>query len=175
MAPAPNDAPTGDTFEVKPTGESRPVNVQREQYQIRAENTSALFSAEFEVTQDQINNGTGTLNIGAIDDEGWVYVNGHLVGHANDWSASFSFEVLNSLRAGTNTIQIYVRNRGGRGGVGGGVGISGPDIQPKFSRRLFNGLAQVIVRAGLKPGTVRLTVSGAGLLPATVSVQATTQ
>ena len=71
---------------------------------------------------------------------------------------------------GNNSIKIYVRNRGGRGGVGGGVGLAGPDTQPKFSRRLFNGLAQIIVRAGTKPGTVRLTVSSKGLEPATATV-----
>ncbi|MHB8636511.1 MAG: beta-galactosidase GalA [Fimbriimonadaceae bacterium] len=171
MAPAANDAPTGDTLSVKPTGDARPVRVTAEPYQIREPNTSAVFSADFEVTQDQLDRGIDALNIGAIDDEGWVYVNDHLVGHANDWSATFRFEVARFLKAGKNSITIYVRNRGGRGGVGGGVGLAGPDIQPKFSRRLFNGLAQVIVRAGTKPGSVRLSVTCKGLEPATTTVQ----
>ena len=173
MASAANDAPTGETFAVKATGEARNVNIGREPYQIRDENTSALFSAEFEVTQEDLDHGINVLNIGAIDDEGWVYVNDHLVGHANDWSANFTYEVARYLKVGKNTIRIYVRNRGGRGGVGQGVGLSGPDIPAKFSRRLFNGLAQVIVRAGTKPGAVRLSVTSKGLEPATVGIHVT--
>jgi beta-galactosidase len=170
MAPAANDAPTGDTFAVKATGEARNVGVGREPYQIRQPNTSALFTADFDVTRELLDHGIGALSIGGIDDEGWVDVNDRLVLHANDWSASFSADIASSLRVGNNSIKIYVRNRGGRGGVGGGVGLAGPDTQPKFSRRLFNGLAQIIVRAGTKPGTVRLTVSSKGLEPATATV-----
>lgn len=163
MAHAPMTAQTGELFTVKPDGESRPVGTAREPYQIRDENTAALFSAEFSVTESELAHGIDTLNVGAIDDEGWVYVNDRLVGHANDWSASFSFQVGRFLKVGHNKIDIYVRNRGGRGGVGGGVGLVGPDVQAKFSRKAFNGLAQVIVRAGTNAGTVHLMVSSKGL------------
>ncbi len=110
------------------------------------------------------------MNVGAIDDEGWVYVNDKLVGHANDWSASFTFDVSKVLKPGKNTINVYVRNRGGWGGLGDGVGLAGPDIQPKFSRRLFNGLAQVIVRSGTKAGSVRVSVASNGLQMAAATV-----
>ncbi len=171
MADAPNDAPTGESFAVKASGDPRAISVRREATQIRRENTSALFSADFDVTQDQLDHGLTTLSIGSIDDEGWVYVNGHLVGHTKDWEASFAFPVAKFLTAGKNTIQVYVRNIGGRGGLGGGVSLTGPDIQPRFTRRLFNGLAQVIVRAGTSPGAVRVTVSSEGLEPATATVR----
>jgi beta-galactosidase len=170
MSAADNAASTGDDFTVKSSSEGRAISVRRDATQIRAENTAALFSAAFEVTQSQLDHNLTTLSIGSIDDEGWVYVNGHLVAKTNDWEASYTFPVARFLKSGANTINVYVRNKGGRGGLGGGVALTGPDIQPRFSRKLFNGLGQVIVRVGTKPGAIRLTVSSEGLLPATATV-----
>ena len=170
MAPAPFDVKPGDTFDIKPIGDARRVTVQRDAVQIRRENAAALFSAEFEVTREQLEHGVSRLTIGGIDDEGWIYLNGKLLAHVSDWSASFDYDVSKLLKSGSNTLQIYVKNFGGRGGLGRGVGLSGPDIQAKYTRRLFNGLAQVILRAGTKAGTARLTASSEGLGSATTEI-----
>jgi len=41
-----------------------------------------------------------------------------------------------------------------------------------YERRLFNGLAQVIVQAGTDAGAIQLTASSQGLKPATAEVKA---
>jgi beta-galactosidase len=173
MAPAPFDAKPGDTLDIKPTGDARRTNVRRGPEQIRAENSAALFTASFTLTADQMTAGMNQLTLGGVDDEGWVYINGKLAAHTSDWSASFKVDVARYLKQGDNTITVYVKNVGGRGGLGNGVALIGPDVQPKFSRRLFNGLAQVIVRTGTMPGSIRVSVHSEGLEPANATVTTT--
>ena len=70
------------------------------------------------VTPDDFKNGGWSLNFGRIDDEGWVYVNGTLVGETTDWSVDYSFDVTGQLHEGKNVIAVVVRNTDGSGGMG---------------------------------------------------------
>ena len=62
---------------------------------------------------------------------------------------------------------------GGQGGLGPNVNvdIATRPIPLPWSRRLFNGLAQVIVKFTRDAGEIRLTATAEGLKLATVTVQ----
>lgn len=69
------------------------------------------------------------LRIGALDDEGDVYLNAHLVGRRegvqpNDWKTSFAFDVTDILKQGCeNVIAIRGLNTVGLGGLWRPVGL----------------------------------------------------
>jgi hypothetical protein len=124
---------------------------------------------------------TGLLNarnivrsFGKIDDEGWVYVNGHLVGESHDYADQPSFEIRPFVHDGSNNIAVAVKNNGGPGGINKGVTLEIPDKLAKlqWQRNAFNGLAQVIVQAGKEPGAIHLTAHSAGLFETTLDISA---
>jgi len=133
---------------------------------------SAVFRTEFEATPAMISAYAVNLNFGMIDDDGWVYVNGHKVGESHDWSAEPSFKVGQYVHEGVNTIAVSVQNREGSGGVNKGVSLVTLEkpVTPAWQRSAFNGLAQVIVQADKQPGTLTLTARSAGLEPGTVNI-----
>ena len=118
--------------------------------------------------------GSAALHFGSIDDEGWVYVNGQLVGESHDWSDSPAFEVRKWLHAGDNVIAVAVRNSSGLGGVNKGVHLelAATSAAPAWKRSVFNGLGQVLVQAGKAAGDIRLTAHSAGLADTTVVIHA---
>lgn len=111
---------------------------------------------------------------GMIDDDGWVYVNGHLAGESHDWSAHPSFEVRKFLHDGRNTIAVVVHNNESSGGVNKGVQLEIADkpVPAKWKRSVFNGLAQIIVQSSKEPGTLALTASGDGLEATVLNIPA---
>jgi beta-galactosidase len=135
---------------------------------------SAFFRTRFEATAEMLGSDSVHLNIGMIDDEGWVYVNGRLVGESHDWANRPSFEIRPLLHPGTNTVAVAVRNIEGAGGVNKGVTLSLADKSgpPPWQRHVFNGLAQVIVQAGKQPGKIQITARAEGLAPATLDISA---
>jgi beta-galactosidase len=109
-----------------------------------------------------------------IDDDGWVYVNGQLVGESHDWKASPAFNVGKFFHAGDNLIAVAVHNGDGPGGINKGVSLSLPSksAPTKWQRSVFNGLAQVIVQAGTEPGEIRLTATSQQLARGTAVISA---
>ena len=87
------------------------------------ENESAVFRARLPVTADLLTNSTITLHFGRIDEDGWVYVNGHRVGESHDWQDKPSFEIKSQLHPGDNTIAVAVANKYGPGGINLGVDL----------------------------------------------------
>ena len=75
------------------------------------------------------------LNCGGVDDEGWFYVNGHLVGEIHTWDVPVSYPVGKYLHKGQNSIAIVVRNNDGPGGLTGAVALEQP--LPKSSGAQF--------------------------------------
>jgi beta-galactosidase len=124
---------------------------------------SAIYWATVDLAADQLKSGLKTLTIGQIDDRGVVFLNGKQVGTTDQWDRSYSWDVATMLKPGKNEIVVVVGNQGGRGGLGYGVSITGGMVWPKVSRRLFNGLAQVIVQSGKTPGPITLKAYSAGL------------
>jgi hypothetical protein len=66
------------------------------------------------------------LSCGGVDDEGWFYVNGHLVGEVHHWDTPVSCKVGTYLRPGHNDIAIVIHNIEGPGGLTGGVWLYAP-------------------------------------------------
>jgi beta-galactosidase len=50
--------------------------------------------------------------------------------------------------------------------------LFGAGVPPRAHRRLFNGLAQVLVQSTGEPGTITLRATADGLAPASVTVVA---
>ena len=101
------------------------------------------------------------LDIGAIDDEGEIYVNGTLVRKTNVWDETYQFKTDGILRNGENTVAILIKNNGGDGGFSKGMSLSGLTMPSAWSRSLFNGCAQVIVQStGAGKITLRATLNG---------------
>ena len=133
---------------------------------------SAVFRTHFAATAEDLAARNITLRFGMIDDEGWVYVNGQLVGESHDWSSSPVFDIRKFLRAGQNTVAVAVKNNEGQGGLNKGVAVEIEDklVPVSWQRSAFNGLAQIILQSTREPGELKLTVRADGMPPATLSV-----
>ncbi|MGP8199994.1 MAG: beta-galactosidase GalA [Limisphaerales bacterium] len=136
---------------------------------------SAVYRTRFAATPDELAAESIAISFGMIDDEGWVYVNGHLVGESHDWSSQPSFEIRKFLHEGENTVAVAVHNWSGPGGMNKGVALEIPDkpVPVHWKRSVFNGLAQVIVQAGKDAGTLHLTAHGEGLAEASINIVST--
>ena len=66
------------------------------------------------------------LNFGGIDDEGWIYLNGKLVGDTHDWAQPWSFNIADKVQVGQNELIVIVRNNDGGGGLNGPATIAAP-------------------------------------------------
>jgi hypothetical protein len=95
------------------------------------------------------------LDLGAIDDEGLIYVNGKLIKTTTVWNETYQFKTEGLLKNGENTIVVFVHNNDGDGGFSKGAGLSGMSMPVAWSRSLFNGCAQVIVQS-TGPGKITL-------------------
>ena len=133
---------------------------------------SAVFRTHFAAKAEDLAAQGIALAFGMIDDEGWVYVNGQLVGESHDWASSPVFDIRKFLRPGDNTIAVAVKNNEAQGGLNKGVTVVIQDklIPPDWQRSAFNGLAQVILQANREPGELRLTARADGVAPATLSL-----
>ncbi|HEY1787957.1 MAG TPA: beta-galactosidase [Verrucomicrobiae bacterium] len=112
---------TGHRPEVNPdfndTGWS-PVTADTLDANQLAPNQDAVFRTETVLTAADLNTAKMTLSFGRIDDDGWIYVNGTLLGHTTDWQRRYSFDVTKALHPGRNVIAVVVQNVGGNGGIG---------------------------------------------------------
>ncbi len=137
--------------------ESRSINISGDRYSMRQPNTRAVYWAKMTTPA-----GKQSLQIGQIDDEGWVYVDGKLVLHTTQWDESYSVD-LAGISAGEHEIVIVVQNLGGQGGLAKGVSVSGGVIRANWFRSLFNGYAQVIVQSDGRAGKITLRAKCKGL------------
>jgi beta-galactosidase len=149
----------------------RAVRIDRDARGVPENSTYAYWTA-FEVGADRLAVGMTTLNVGQVDDVGRVYLNGRLLGTTDSWERGYAFDAASALAPGKNELIIIVINRGGAGGLGRGVSLFGAGVQPRAHRRLFNGVAQVLVQSTGAPGDITLRATADGLAPASVTVQA---
>lgn len=134
---------------------------------------AAVFQTQFVVTAQDLSADVTLLHFGMIDDHGWVYVNGQLVGESHDWRASPAFEIRKALHVGKNKIEVVVKNGDSAGGLNKGVSVEflkRPEVT-HWRRRVFSGLAQVLVQAGRSPGEIRLRAQSPGLNNSEVIIQ----
>jgi hypothetical protein len=79
---------------------------------------TAVYRANMEMADADLQGGEMLLSLGRIDDLGWVYVNGQKVGRTFDWSRQYSFDVTKQLHPGRNSIAVIIKNNEGAGGMG---------------------------------------------------------
>ena len=79
---------------------------------------TAVFRAAVDIKAADLAGKKMILTLGRVDDQGWVYVNGHNVGKTTDWGRTWPFDVTKELVAGHNVIAIVVKNTAGHGGLG---------------------------------------------------------
>jgi hypothetical protein len=79
---------------------------------------TAVYRATVNLTEDDFGNGMKlTLTFNRIDDLGWIYVNGQLIGKTSDPDHRYTFETTGQLQPGLNVIAVIVHNNGGPGGI----------------------------------------------------------
>ena len=149
----------------------RAVRIDRDARGVPENSTSAYWTT-FDVSADRLAAGMTTLNVGQVDDVGRVYLNGRLLGTTDSWERGYAFDAASALAPGRNELVVIVTNRAGAGGLGRGVSLFGAGVPPRAHRRLFNGLAQVLVQSTGEPGTITLRATADGLAPASVTVVA---
>lgn len=152
----------------------KPAKVELDADQM-PENSIYAFWTSFDVSQDQLTKGMTSLIVGQVDDEGQIFLNNELLGTTSYWNRAYSFEAGPVLKSGKNELVIVVKNHRGPGGLGRRVVMSGGLSQPKAHRRLFNGLAQVIIQAQGPAGDITLRASAEGLEPAVLHIKAVKQ
>jgi beta-galactosidase len=133
-----------------------------------------VFRTRFDATSEILASTNILLNFARLADDGWIYLNGTLIGESHDGANPASFEIRPSLRQGTNVIAVVVQAKSGPGGVEKGVAMSiaGLPSPAPWQRSVFNGLAQVIVQAGKDPGKIQITASSPGLTGTTLEIPA---
>ena len=135
------------------------------------QDSTAFYRTKVTLTQEDVANAdTAYLVLGTVDDDGWVLVNGKLVGESHNAGAP-AFEVGKYLHAGENVIAVGVKNYWGPGGVRSGGEIVFWKQTGNWERSLFNGLAQVIVQSTPEAGSFTLSAAAKGLAPASADVQ----
>jgi beta-galactosidase len=136
------------------------------------ENETAIYGARVKLAKKDLDGSSVYICFATIDDHGWIYVNDHLMGESHYNQSESAFDVKEYLRAGDNLITVRVKNDGGPGGIEPQVNLLvwEEDTAP-WSRSLFNGLAQVIVRSDPKAGEFKLTATSEGLATATSVVK----
>ena len=133
----------------------------------------AVFRRQLLMNEADLANPAVELRCSMVDEEGWLYVNGKLVGETRDWQVPAVFDVKPFLHPGENTLAIAVANWNGAGGLNKGVTLEfqDPPVEPAWQRSVFNGLAQILVQSTRQPGEIKLTARADGLTPASVSLQ----
>lgn len=79
---------------------------------------TAIYRTTVGLTEDDFGNGVKlNLIFDRIDDLGWIYVNGQLIGKTTDPNRQYTFETTGQLQPGLNVIAVIVHNIKGVGGI----------------------------------------------------------
>lgn len=103
------------------------VKTESWQPQMEGNGTVCVFRTTVELSAEQLQAGLTQLQFDGLDDHGWVYVNGNLVGEGHDWRDAFTFDASGALHLGRNVIAVVVRNDQGPGGIHKDVRLARPD------------------------------------------------
>lgn len=135
---------------------------------------TAIFRQHLKLTAEDLAKPGIQLHFGSIDDDGWVFMNGHLVGESHSWEDAPTYDLKKYLHEGDNVIAVGVHNGAGPGGLVQGVNVelTGQATASPWSRSAFNGLAQVLVQSTKDAGEIKLTATAEGLKSATATITA---
>ena len=116
-------------------------------------NGGAWYQARFTI-DDDAEEAPIYMAFGGVDEDGYVYINGKLIGEHHVWDRPFILDITDAVdRSGENTIAIYVYDSAGMGGIYGLVDIHQPSVEIDASRYLANrggNLAELPGRNGEK-------------------------
>ena len=134
---------------------------------------SGVFRTTFPVTAAELASPAVELWFGKIEGGGFVYLNGQQIAPTGDSRTASVFDVKALLHPGENTIMVALANYGATAGLCKGVQLRLQDepASMEWSRSVFNGLAQIIIRTSKAPGTLKLTAKTDGLAPTTLKVE----
>jgi beta-galactosidase len=124
----------------------------------------AAFRARVNLTAEDLAALSVELTFGMIDGDGYVYVNGQIVGESHDGRVPAVFDVKQLLHPGENTIAVAVANWNGASGIKKeALQFQEKPAPVNWQRSVFNGLAQVLVQSSQEPGEITLTAKADGL------------
>lgn len=134
---------------------------------------TAVYRAHLNLTKKDLSAPSVRLLFNGCNKHGWYFVNGQLVGESQKWEEHPSFDVKPCLHVGDNIIAVGVQHGGTYGGLNPNVNleIGAKPAIVKWSRSLFNGLAQIIVQSSKTPGEIKLTATADGLKPASATIE----
>ena len=140
------------------------------------EKENAVFRTRAKLSEADLTAANVMLAFGRIDDHGWIYVNGQLVGESHNWREDPAFDVRKALKPGENTIAVLLKNDDSQGGVNLGATLEFQEapVATGWTRSAFNGLAQIIVQGDRQAGEIQLTASADGLAPALLKIRTET-
>ncbi|MDB6017467.1 MAG: glycoside hydrolase family protein [Pedosphaera sp.] len=145
---------------------------------ILKEGELGIFRAHINLTKADLENPGVQIRFGGIDDHGWIFINNRRVGGSADWTALpvddiRLIDIKNVLHPGDNVIAVGVLNESDVGGLNPEVNVElvGKPTEAKWSRSVFNGLAQVILQSAGDPGEIKLTANAEGLQSATSVIE----
>ena len=91
-----------------------------------ATNSKAVFRSMFKISQQQLDNGLGILELGPVDDYCTVFVNGQKAGQttSSEYAKAHSFDISKQLKEGDNIIVIVAGNIGGPGNMATSIAVT---------------------------------------------------
>ncbi len=111
----PTDAPVGpDVLDADWAG----VDCSSIETNIMKPNQWAVFRTTVHISTAAIRAKKTCLRFGRIDDYGWVFVNGRLIGQSTSSSQPWTFDAAKALQPGRNVIAVLVHNMARSGGIG---------------------------------------------------------
>jgi beta-galactosidase len=134
----------------------------------------AIFRGRVTLTQTDLDAPGAELWFGKIKGGVSIYVNGQRVGEVGGDKTESIFDVKSALKVGENTIAVTIASYGDDSGLMKGVALRFAEmpVAPVWKRSVFNGYAQLILRAEKKSGDITVTARSAGLRPTTITVHA---
>ncbi len=128
-------------------------------------NEKAVFRGRFSLSATDLAAAGIELWFSKIDGGVTVFVNGRKLGRAGDARGPSLYDVKAALRPGENVVAVSLANWGHAAGINKGVHLRliGETPAGPWRRRVFSGLAQVIVQATHDSGTIKLTAESKGL------------
>ena len=134
----------------------------------------AIFRTRFDVSAADLASPAVELVFGRLAGGIAVYINGHKVGSTVDDRSAVAYDVKELLHSGENVIAVPMANYGPEPmGPYKGVTLRMQGVPPalQWGRSVFNGVAEVIVKASKEAGTITLTASSEGLATGTFSLK----
>jgi hypothetical protein len=97
----------------------RPANANRPDGEL-SPGESVVYRTWIDLNANDLKTGK-SIYFGRVDDDGYLYVNGHSAGESHDWAQPQRFDVGQWLRPGKNLIALFVHNQDGPGGLSRGA------------------------------------------------------